>query len=138
MEDRYDVYKRSIQDHRQEFKVQNLKRIYINDFYHEVAQRLFCYEWAGLAGGVLVSFIPEVYIIETYNHAVNYDSENTWDFHSNALFEKYRYPQFPCVAPIPIWDEIPINTKVIKKFYSKEMLETAQSKQIGYKRVFKL
>ena len=49
----------------------------MNDFYQHVAQRLHCYEWAGLAGGVLVSFMPEVYIIETHNHAVNFDSENT-------------------------------------------------------------
>ena len=82
--------------------------------------------------------MPEVYIIETQNHAVNFDSENTWDFFANALFEKYRYPQLPCPAPVPIWDEIPINTKVIKKYYDKEMLESAQAKNIGYKRIFKL
>ena len=138
MEDRYDIYKKSIQDHRQQFKLQNLKRLYMNDFYQHVAQRLHCYEWAGLAGGVLVSFLPEVYIIETHNHAVNFDSENTRDFFANALFGNYRYPQLPCPAPVPIWDEIPINTKVIKKFYSKEMLESAQTKNIGYKRIFKL
>ena len=78
MENRYDIYKKSIQDHRQQFKIQNLKRLYMNDFYQQVAQRLHCYEWAGLAGGVLVSFMPEVYIIETHNHAVNFDSENTY------------------------------------------------------------
>ena len=57
---------------------------------------------------------------------------------ANALFENYRYPQLPCPAPAPIWDEIPINTKVIKKYYDKEMLESAQTKNIGYKRIFKL
>ena len=59
----------------------------MNEFLPARAQRLHCYEWAGLAGVVLASFMPEVYIIETYNHAVNFDSQNTWDFFANALFE---------------------------------------------------
>ena len=78
------------------------------------------------------------YIIETYNHAVIFDSQNTWDFYINALFINYRYPQTPCPPPIPIWEELPIEIKGIKKFYSKEVLESAQAKNIGYKRIFKL
>ena len=143
MADQYDIYKRSTLDFRQEPKVQNLKRIWIYDEMHRVSFsegpiRLHCYEWAGLAGVVLASHLLEVYIIETYNHAVNFDSQNTWDFYTNALFENYRYPQTPCPPPIPIWEELPIQTRGIKKFYSKEVLKSAQAKNIGYKRVFKL
>ena len=137
MADRYDTYKRNALDHRLQIKIQRLKRIKFLDT-QLGAQRLFCYEWSGLAGVVLATYMEEVYIIETYNHAVIFDSQNSWDFYINALFKNYRYPQTPCPPPIPIWEELPIETKGIKKFYSKEVLESAQAKNIGYKRIFKL
>jgi len=135
MEDSYDTYKKYLQSPKvvkEKHKIQVLKRIYTAQL------KLICYEWASLAGGVLVSFIPEVYIIETHNHAVNFDSENTWDFFANALFENYRYPQFPCPAPVPIWDDMPIDIALIKNYYSKDVLQTARAKEIGYKRIYRL
>jgi len=139
MEDSYDTYKKYLQSPKvikETHKIQALKRLYTGQL--KIIDKLICYEWASLAGGVLVSFMPEVYIIETHNHAVNFDSENTWDFFANALFENYRYPQLTCPAPVPIWEEIPIDTKLIKKFYSKDVMQTASAKKIGYKRIYKL
>ena len=139
MEDRYDIYKRNTLDCRKQFKIQNLKRIWIRDSnWPEKRQHLVCYEWAGMAGIVLASYMEEVYVIETHNHAVNFDSQNTWDFETNALFKNYRYPQTPCPPPVPIWEDLPIKTKKIIKYYSKEVLESAQAKNIGYKRILKL
>ena len=33
----------------------------MNDFYQHVAQRLHCYEWAGLAGGVSKFYARSIY-----------------------------------------------------------------------------
>lgn len=134
MEDRYDEYKKSVQIIKGYSKIQQLKRIYESP----LKNQLICYEWASLAGGVLASYLPEVYIIETHNHAVLYDGKNTWDFYANAIFEDYRYPVLLIRSPITIWDDTPIDTKILKMYYSKDVLQTASARQIGYKRIFRL
>ena len=139
MEDSYDTYKTDLQATKavkETHKIQALKRIYTPQL--KITDKLICYEWASLAGGLLASYLQEVYIVETHNHAVLYDGMHTWDFYVNAIFENYRYPSLNIRSPIAIWDDIPIDIALVKKYYSKDVLQTASARQIGYKRIFKL
>ena len=140
--DRLDVFntQRAVAEEgpRNDPKIVRLQRFHTFD-YSPPMTGLFCYEWSYIGANLLIEHFSDVYVLETSNHAVVYDSKNTWDFMGNFLFLDYRFPNLNMPnPPIKLWDDIPFISYMLERYYSREARSAISKKLISYKKVTKI
>lgn len=83
-----------------------------------------CKIMSAIFASYLLSFQQKCYIIDSKQHSVVYDGNNTWDLSNGIVFRNYMYPSLNIPNPeiIPEFEDW-FRQLEVYKFYNKECLE---------------